>query len=150
MAITYPQRKTIYDTLCVLKATGTVATTLMTGENPLGTDFTFDTGGGRTKGRVVYDISRMGSTTLASNLPSSKVTMRLQGGMDTAFASLADLHVLELGDATQISAEVDKGAGIYIAPFENDFGGQTYRYLRHRITIAGTISTITYTSWITK
>jgi len=138
-------RGRVVDDLLVLKAKGTVATS-MVGENPIGTDKYYDTGGGRTRGDVVINVYAVPNI-----LASTKFTMRLQGGKNSAFSTLNDLQILELGDATQISGGSDLGVGRYILPFSNDLDGTVYRYLRHYITCSGTCGTgIQYECYLSK
>jgi len=133
------------DSLLVLKAKGTVATS-MVGESPIGTAKTFDTGGGRTRGDMVIDVYAVPAI-----LSSTKFTMHLQGGKNASFSTLVDLAIIELGDATQITSNVDMTTGRYIVPFSNDFDDTVYRYLRHYITCGGTCGTgIQYDCYIGK
>jgi len=127
-------RGRLVDDLLVLKAKGTVATS-MVGEDPLGTDTYYDTGGGRTRGDVVYNVY----TVNASILPSVKYVLRLQGSKNSSFSTIVDLSIIELGDATQLSGASDMTTGRYIVPFTNDFDDVVYRYLRHYITLSGTV-----------
>jgi hypothetical protein len=56
-----------------------------------------------------------------------------------------------LGDSTQITSAVDLGVGKYIIPFNNEFDGTVYRYLRHYLTIGGTCGTgVKYEYYLTK
>jgi len=138
-------RGRLVDDLLVLKAKGTVATS-MVGEDPIGIDKSYDTGGGRTRGDFAINVYAVPNI-----LASTKFTMRLQGGKDTTFATLVDLAIVELGDATQLSGSVDMTTGRYVVPFTNDFDGTVYRYLRHSITCGGTCGTgIQYEAYISK
>ena len=83
-------RTRLVDDLLVLKAKGTVATS-MVGESPVGTDKTFDTGGGRTAGNIVLLVYAVPNI-----LASTKMTFRLQGGKNTSFSTLTDLHIMAL------------------------------------------------------
>jgi hypothetical protein len=123
-------RGKIYDDLLVLKAKGTVATS-MVGEDPVGTDKYYDTGGGRTRGDMVYNI--YGASYVSGG---TKITLRLQGGKQAAFSTINDLQIVEIGDSTQISGGSDLATGRYILPFTNDLDGTVYRYLRHYVTMA--------------
>jgi len=123
-------RGRVVDDLLVLKAKGTVATS-MVGENPLGTDTYVDVGPGRTRGDMVTNVY---STAAPSG--GTLIKFRLQGSLNAAFSTLVDLVVLELGDATPLSGALDLTTGRYIVPFSNDFNGTIYRYLRHYATIA--------------
>ena len=128
-------RSKLVDDLTVLKAKGTVATS-MVGENPVGTDKTYDTGGGRTKGDMVLVVYAVPNI-----LASTKMTFRLQGSKNSSFSTIVDLQIAELGDATQLSGSADMTLDKYIIPFSNAFGDTVYRYLRHYFTIGGTIGT---------
>jgi len=138
-------RGRLVDDLLVLKAKGTVATS-MVGEDPVGTDKYYDTGGGRTRGDMVINVYAVPAI-----LASTKFTMRLQGGKNTSFSTLTDLAIVELGDSTQITAGVDATTGRYVVPFTNDFDETVYRYLRHYITCGGTCGTgIQYECYLSK
>lgn len=128
-------RGRILDDLLILKAKGTVATS-MVGEDPVGTDKYYDTGGGHTKGDVVVQVYAVPAI-----LASTKWTMRLQGGKNSSFSTINDLQILEIGDSTQISGGSDLTTGRYIIPFSNELDGTVYRYLRHYITCGGTCGT---------
>jgi hypothetical protein len=126
-------RTRLVDDLTVLKAKGTVATS-MVGENPVGTDKTYDAGGHTTGNAVliVYAVPNI--------LASTKMTFRLQGGLNSSFSTVVDLNIVELGDSTQVTG-ADKTTGKYIMPFSTNFDGASYRYLRHYLTIGGTCGT---------
>lgn len=58
------------------------------------------------------------------------------------------LRTVELGAGTALSA-IASPVSRYVAPFTNAFGSVEYRYLKHHVTIAGTIATgATFTSWL--
>jgi len=138
-------RGRLVDDLLVLKAKGTVATS-MVGEDPVGTDKSYDTGGGRTRGDVAINVYAVPNI-----LASTKFTFRLQGSKNAAFTTINDLVITEIGDATQISGGSDLTTGRYIVPFTNDLDGTVYRYLRHYITMGGTVGTgIQYECYISK
>lgn len=138
-------RTRLVDDLLVLKAKGTVATS-MVGENPIGIDKTYDAGGGNTPGNIVLIVYAVPNI-----LASTKMTFRLQGSKNASFSSLTDLSIIELGDATQITSDVDLTVGKYIVPFNTAFDGTVYRYLRHFLTIGGTIGTgVQYEYFLTK
>ena len=123
-------RGRIVDDLLILKAKGTVATS-MVGENPVGTDYYIDVGPGRTRGDVVTNV-------YASSYVSggTSLVFRLQGSLNAAFSTYQDLQILEIGDSTQIGGSLDLTTGRYVQPFTNDLDGTVYRYLRHYATIA--------------
>ena len=143
-------RGRIVDDLMVLKAKGTVATS-MVGEDPVGTDKYYDTGGGRTRGDFVINVYAVPNI-----LASTKFTMRLQASKNSSFTTGCDVVIFELGDTTQLTgatslATADFTTGRYILPFTNDIDGTVYRYLRHYITMGGTVGTgIQYECYLSK
>ncbi len=129
-------RGRLMDDLLELKAKGTVASNLI-GESPIGTEKYFDTGGGRTRGDVVYNVYAVGAT-----LPTSTLfALRLQGSKNSSFTTGVDLVITELGKANMLTGASSLatndvfGTGRYIVPFTNDFDGTVYRYLRHYISV---------------
>lgn len=124
-------RGRVVDTLLMLKAKGTVATS-MVGEYPIGTDKYYDTGGGRTRGDMVVNMYSTGSLA-----PSTKIELCLQGGKNSSFTTGCTLAIIELGGKNALNvrrgslATTGLGAGRYLVPFTNDFDGTVYRYLRH-------------------
>ena len=140
-------RKFIFDDLCELRynAIDTIiypATSLSGqrwGRDSDGDTQYFDTGGGYTEGMFVVDITQAFgkgtryrySTAGAAAAGASLIRICLEGGKDTAFASLCKLAEMEFGDSGEIAADEDKlSTGRYFVPFVNDFGGVLYRYLR--------------------
>ena len=125
-------RGKLVDDLLVLKAKGTVATS-MVGENPIGTDTYYDTGGGRTRGDMVINMY----STCSYNATTGKIELCLEGSKNSSFTTGCTLAVVELGGPAAINrnrgtlSTVAFGAGRYIVPFTNDFDGTVYRYLRH-------------------
>jgi len=66
----------------------------------------------------------------------------LQGDSSAAFATaLVTLATLECGDATQLDATADVGAGRYVIPFSNVQAGTAKRYVRLYTDVSGTIAT---------
>ena len=126
-------RGRVVDTLLMLKAKGTVATS-MVGEYPIGTDKYYDTGGGRTRGDMVVNMYSTGS--LAA---TTKIELCLQGSKNSSFTTGVTLAIVELGGKNAINirrgslATLGIGEGRYLVPFTNDFGGTVYRYLRHYV-----------------
>ncbi len=109
----------------------------------------FDTGGGRTMGNMVVDI-----TALEVDSTDEIYSISVQGSSKADFASdLADLVILQLGYADAIASDVNRGAlgERYILPWNNVFGNVTFRYLRAYCEIVGTIVTgIDYKAFLTK
>jgi len=142
---TIDSRTRLVDDLTVLKTKGTVATT-MVGENPLGTDKTYDCGGGHTDGNIVLIVY-----SVPNILASTKFTFKLQGGKNSSFTTMVDLNIVELGDATQLGGTADLTTGKYIVPFSNTLDAVNYRYLRSYLVIGGTVGTgIQYEYFLTK
>ena len=143
------------DSLLVLKAKGTVATS-MVGESPLGTDKYIDTGGGRTRGDMVINVYDFSHSTLAT---SKLITFRLQGSKNTSFTTGCDLVITEIGKANMLTGDSSLATtagsvptfleGRYVIPFSNDFDGTAYRYLRHYVTL-GTNSGLQYDCYLSK
>ncbi len=126
----------VYDSLLLLKAKGTVATS-MVGESPVGTDKYIDTGGGRTRGDVVVNVYAIGSTLACNTL----FALRLQGSKNSSFTTGVDLVITEIGKANMLTGYSSLatndvfGVGRYIVPFTNDYDDTVYRYLRHYISV---------------
>jgi hypothetical protein len=85
----------------------------------------------------------------------------LQGTNTAAFATATDIYPLcsvTLGDkaSTRLAAGVlalgtDGTVGRYVLPFRNEQNGTTFRYLRIKTIVAGTIATgINYSAWVAK
>ena len=125
-------RGRVVDSLLMLKAKGTVATS-MVGESPVGTDKYYDTGGGRTRGDFVVNMYSMCSFSATTG----RAELCLQGSKNASFTTGCTLAVIELGGPAAINknrgtlSTVSLAADRYMVPFTNDFGGIVYRYLRH-------------------
>lgn len=84
--------------------------------------------------------------------------IELQGSPDADFgtaannAVLATLHVgaNEVTGAVPGDTGTDSAAGVYYVPFVNDVAGTVYRYVRLKVTIAGTSPSIQYTAFLTQ
>lgn len=138
------------DSLLVLKAKGTVATS-MVGESPLGTAKYIDTGGGRTRGDMVINVYDFSHSTLAT---SKLIKFRLQGSKNASFTSGCDLVITEIGKANMLTGASSLATdnlleGRYVIPFSNDMDGTAYRYLRHYVTL-GTNSGLQYDCYLSK
>jgi len=81
--------------------------------------------------------------------------LEVQGSNTADFSAAGDIvnHCrLDLGDNASVGATpgdstTDQGVGTYYVPFCNDFKGTTYRYLKLRVTTAGSGETITFTAY---
>lgn len=84
--------------------------------------------------------------------------IELQGSPDADFGTpvnnvvLATLHVgaHEVTGAVPGDTATDSPAGVYYVPFVNDVAGTVYRYVRLKVTIAGTSPSIQYTAFLTQ
>jgi len=102
---------------------------------------TVDTGGGRTKGDFIVHAATLATV----NIAGYNLRFVLQGSNTAAaaFTSYVPLAMIQLGDSAAGSylpqfASMDKGAGWYVRPFDNDYGGVLYRYLRCYMYVGGT------------
>lgn len=138
-----------YDSSLVLKTAGLVAATA-NGSTIL------DVGAGMCKGDVIIDVTAL---EIDSNDESYEII--LQGSSDSNFgtaANIASLCSVTIGDkaATRLASGVfqvgtDDTTGRYTLPFRNERNGTTYRYLRIKTIVVGTIATgINYSAWLAK
>jgi hypothetical protein len=145
MANLYSQRT--YDAALLLKAAGLVAASAD------GT-LILDVGNGLLDCDLVVDV-----TALEVDSSDESYTIVLEGSPDAAFGTAANImpmakitlgHHSSTAGALQAQGAED-AAGRYIVPCRNERGGTTYRYLRIRTVIAGTIATgINFTAWLAK
>ena len=158
---TLDNRKTIWDSLCELKDVGT-GTTGATGSAGLVDSSLkiWDSGDGRTAGMFVVNL---GTAYLASpSISQAKYVFRLQGSDDSSFGTpIVNLARIEFG----LSHATDPAVGLVPTsvrnvctcpimahvPFENDFMGTVYRYLRVYAHTDGTVvTTFHYSAWLSK
>lgn len=136
-----------YDAALLLKAAAAVGATA-------NGSLILDVGAGMVKGDVIIDAT---AVEVDSNDESYEVI--LQGSSDAAFgtaANIASLCSVTIGDkaSTRLAAGVfqvgtDDVLGRYTLPFRNERNGTTYRYLRIKTIVAGTIAAgITYSAWL--
>lgn len=140
-------KNAIFDALCELHDGGLITVSAEGKVDAVAV--IFDTGGGRTMGNMVVDI-----TALEVDSTDETYAISVQGSSQSDFSSdLADLVILSLGYADAIASDVNRGAlgERYIVPWTNVFGDVTFRYLRAYCEIIGTIATgIDYTAFLTK
>lgn len=143
MANLYSQRT--YDAAMLLKAAALVAATAD------GT-LILDVGNGLLDADLVIDAT-------AIEVDSSDETYHivLEGSPDALFGTAGNIValarlVLGYGAATAKASDgVTDVAGRFVVPFRNEKNGTTYRYLRIRTIVAGTIATgINYSAWVAK
>lgn len=76
----------------------------------------------------------------------------VQGSNSATFASgIVDLHTMPLGDASTVATlrDVDDTTGRFVGYLSNIWNDTSYRYIRLRIEVAGTIATgINFSSWL--
>ncbi len=136
-----------YDAALLLKAAGLVAATA-------NGSLILDVGAGMAKGDVVIDVTAL---EIDSNDESYEII--LQGSSDAAFGTAANVTSLcsvTIGDkaSTRLASGVfqvgtDDVIGRYTLPYRNERNGTTYRYLRIKTIVAGTIATgINYSAWL--
>lgn len=115
-----------------------------------------DVGTGLLDAFAVIDVTAM---EVDSNDESYEIVV--QGSSDSDFsvaANICPLASITLGDkaATRLAAGVlalgtDGTIGRYALPFRNEQNGTTYRYLRIKTIVAGTIATgINYSAFVAK
>jgi hypothetical protein len=138
-----------YDAALLLKAAAAVAATA-------NGSLILDVGTGMVKGDVIIDVTGL---EIDSNDESYEII--IQGSSDATFgtaANIASLCSVTIGDkvATRLAYGVfqvgtDDTTGRYTLPFRNERNGTTYRYLRIKTVVVGTITTgITYSAWLAK
>lgn len=141
----YSQRT--YDASLLLKAAGLVAASA-NGSTIL------DVGTGLFEADLVLDVTAL---EIDSNDESYMVI--LQGSNNATFSVSTDIIVMGMmliGDKASTagalySAAADDATGRYIVPVRNERNGTTYRYLRIRTVVAGTIATgINYSAFLAK
>ena len=145
MANIYSQRT--YDAALLLKAAALVAASA-------DGSLILDVGTGLVNADMVLDVTAM---EIDSN--DESYTVILEGSPDAAFgtaANITPLAMIVMGDhASTAGALAAMGAddtiGRYVVPCRNERNGTTYRYLRIRTVVAGTIGTgINFTAWLSK
>jgi len=115
-----------------------------------GTAATIDLGGGYSEGYFVINV-----TVIAKPSEGAWYDLRLQGALDSAFASAVTLAKIVLGDSTLPNNELvgpDKVTlGTYFASFNNQYGSEIMRYVRGYVHAGGTPSTgITFSAFLAK
>lgn len=136
-----------YDAALLLKAAGLVAASANSA-------LILDVGNGLLDADMVIDV-----TALELDSNDESYTVVLEGSPDAAFgtaANITPLAMVVIGDhASTAGALQAQGAddvvGRYVVPFRNERNGTTYRYLRIRTVVAGTIATgINFSAFIGK
>lgn len=139
----YSQRT--YDASLLLKAAALVAASA-------DGSLVLDVGNGLVDADLVLDV-----TALEVDSSDESYTIILEGSPDATFGTAANIaslaritlgHHSAAGNAPQGFEDLP---GRYLVPCRNEKGGTTFRYLRIRTVVAGTIATgINYTAWLAK
>lgn len=138
-----------YDAALLLKAAALVAATA-------DGSLVLDVGTGLLSAHLVIDVTAL---EVDSNDESYEIIV--QGSNTAAFATAADIYPLTsitIGDkaATRLASGVlalgtDDAVGRYVLPVRNERNGTTFRYLRLKTIVAGTIATgINYSAFLAK
>ncbi len=145
MANIYTQRT--YDNDLLLKAAGLVAASA-------DGSLILDVGTGLVDADLILDVTAM---EVASN--DESYTVVLEGSPDAAFGTatnITPLALIVMGDRLSTAGALqaqgaDDTVGRYCVPCRNERNGTTYRYLRIRTVVAGTVATgINFTAWLAK
>ncbi len=136
-----------YDAALLLKAAALVASSA-------NGSLILDVGNGLVDADLVVDVTAM---EIDSN--DESYTIVLEGSPDAAFGTAANimpLAMMVLGDHASTAGALaamgaDDAIGRFVVPCRNERNGTTYRYLRVRTVVAGTIATgINYSAWLAK
>ncbi len=142
----YSQRT--YDAALLLKAAGLV------GASADGS-LILDVGTGLLKADLVLDV-----TALEIDTTDESYTVILEGSPDAAFGTagnIVPLAKITIGHHSSTAGVLqaqgpDDAVGRYLVPVRNERNGTTYRYLRIRTVVAGTIGSggINFMAWLAK
>jgi hypothetical protein len=143
-----------YDAALLLKAAGLVAATAD------GT-LILDVGGGAPNPIIGFLEADMiiDVTALEVDTNDESYIIILEGSPDPTFGTAANIAVLSrtVIGSTGAAAQAPQGTSVvdavgrYTVPVRNERNGVTYRYLRIRTVVAGTIATgINYSCWLSK
>ena len=110
-----------------------------------GSDRVVNLGSGLIRGNLILDISVIN---IYNNDEIYQIF--LMGGDDTDFSREVSLACIEIGANEVAEGNLDAKAGRLILPFQNEFEGVVYPFVRVRHVIAGTTPSITYTARMEK
>lgn len=145
MANLYSQHT--YDASLLLKAAALVAASA-------DGSLILDVGTGLFEADMIVDV-----TALEIDSNDESYTVVLEGSPDAAFGTAANiipLAMIVIGDHASTAGALcamgaDDAVGRYTVPCRNERNGTTYRYLRIRTVVAGTIATgINFMAWLAK
>lgn len=109
-----------------------------------------DVGNGVMEGDLVIDVTAITVTTA-----DQSYRIVLEGSPDATFGTAGNIATVAeqmLGHATAIPPQgFSDVVGRFLIPCRNERNGTTYRYLRIRTVVAGTVTpSITYSAWLAK
>ena len=156
-------RTRTYDADLLIGATGHNYQTSIPGKGAknasttAGTDGYIDIGEGYTQGFAVFDFTTIGAGATPAVAAGGNVSIFLQGGKSTTFATAVPLSLLQLGDAAISTLNLPfflKGNDQvsytrYFVPFHNRYGDQMYRYVRMFVHLGGSMDTISVNGYLT-
>ncbi|MGB0963448.1 MAG: hypothetical protein ACPGVY_12190 [Mycobacterium sp.] len=113
-------------------------------------------GTGATEGSRFYGVLVLNVTALDAASNDELYTIELQGTNTTGFGTATDNVVLasiqlgahEATGAVPGDTGTDTPTGVYEVPFCNVHAGSQYRYVRLKVTVAGTSPSVTYQAHI--
>jgi hypothetical protein len=145
MANLYSQRT--YDAALLLKAAGLVAASA-------DGSLILDVGTGLMDADLIIDV-----TAIETDSSNESYTVILEGSPDALFGTAGNImpmalivmgHQSSTAGALQSQGAAD-AVGRFTVPCRNERNGTTYRYLRIRTVVVGTVATgINYTAWLAK
>lgn len=136
-----------YDNSLLLKAAALVAATA-------NGSLVLDLGTGLVDAKVVIDV-----TALESDTGDESYEVVVQVSSDAAFGTAGNIRTvgsITIGDSgstrqTLIGNGADDAVGRFVLPVRNERNGTTYRYMRIRTVVVGTIATgINYSAFLAK
>jgi hypothetical protein len=143
------RRNFTIDTLTPLKDAGLVA---VSGAAEVASAAkVLDLGSGFVEGHIVLDVTAIEE---ASKDETFDVVVQLSPDADFGTAgNIVERMAMHFGakEIKRTDCDRDDATGRYVLPFDNEFGGTVYRYLRLYTVVGGTIATgINYTANLVK
>lgn len=124
---------------------------------------TIDLGEGYTEGKLWVNVTAKGATGFSTTASGTMYAWVIRGSNRSSFDSgCVPLGQLRIGAPTTVQDSIrfsglfgassgSPTTGLYQIPFNNDYGGTVYRYLRVRFMIGGSAGTTpTWEAWISK
>ncbi len=135
----------VLDTLLQLKDAG--ALTANTDPTQVaGADAIINVGEGRMAGTLLLD-----STVAKVSAGDEKYTLTPVYSSSATFASdIVEGPAMILGDATVLGGDIDLAVGRFEIPISNVFNGLAYKYMKLKLTVAGTSPSINFIAHVAK